>query len=643
MKMVHVSRISEFLFEHIIGRLCLSIALIVSNVALSAEINPDKTQKISQFNQYQGYSVPEYDGWQQSSQYVAVRDGTRLAVEITRPTLNGELVDKPLPLIWTHTRYHRAKDGGTGLNIDWAYLETIVKFGYVVVAVDVRGSGASFGQSQGWLGPKEAEDAYDITEWLAAQPFSDGNIGMYGGSYLGITQYFAASQKPPHLKAIFPEMAWFDEYDFTYPGGIYQVDLIGWWDTLTKALDHSVPFTWFGYEPFGRPVRRVDGDEDGTLLSAAIADHNLNRSMVDMWTGIPFRDSVDPRMKTRTHVERSPGMLSKEISDWGGGMYQIAGWFDSFPLDSILWLNNTNNPQKLLIGPWFHTERFLWDMATEHIRWYDYWLKGIDNGIMDEPRVRYWTLGAPEGQQWRTSDSFPLASEKRIAYFFSEGTGGTDSTNDRQLVPDRPLAPTAYDDYTIDYTTSSGASTRWTNTYGRPARACPLDECGDGGAYPDMAENDRKALTYTTAPFKADTEITGVPVVNIWLKSMAQDIDIFVYLEEVEPDGKSNYLTEGRLRASHRRTAKPPYNFLGLPWHSSYEQDIQPLTGEPVKLSIVILPISNIVDAGNRIRVAITGADAGNFRTLELSPPPGIRLFRDSARPSHIELPIIPK
>ena len=119
----------------------------------------------------------------------------------------------------------------------WPWLLTLLKYGYVIVSVDVRGSGASYGTFRGLFSPEETNDAYDITEWLAVQPWSDGNIGMYGRSYMGITQFMAASKAPPHLKAIFPEMSEFDHYSFVYPGGVFHDDFFRQWGNMIKKLD----------------------------------------------------------------------------------------------------------------------------------------------------------------------------------------------------------------------------------------------------------------------------------------------------------------------------------------------------------------------------------------------------------------------
>src|SRR6188474_682615 len=141
-------------------------------------------------------SAQQYDGWTRTSQYLTMRDGVRLATDIFRPTKGGVLHTEKLPVVWTHHRYHRAffrndslisYPGGFGRGMD-----LLLKSGYIIAAVDTRGGGASFGTQPGFFSPAESQDAYEVTEWLGRQPWSTGNIGMTGRSYLGITQLFAA-------------------------------------------------------------------------------------------------------------------------------------------------------------------------------------------------------------------------------------------------------------------------------------------------------------------------------------------------------------------------------------------------------------------------------------------------------------------
>ena len=175
---------------------------------------------VSRPGEYSGYSEAAYDGYERSSQYITMRDGVRLAVDLYRPMRAGELHDDPVPVVWTHHRYNRAYLWGRGDSIvDYIHgfgrgAPTMLAHGYAMAAVDTRSRGASFGTQQGYFSPKGAAAAYEITEWLAAQAWSTDRVGMMGRSYLGVTQLFAASEAPPSLAAIFPEMAAFDLYSF---------------------------------------------------------------------------------------------------------------------------------------------------------------------------------------------------------------------------------------------------------------------------------------------------------------------------------------------------------------------------------------------------------------------------------------------
>ena len=165
---------------------------------------------------------------------------------------------------------------------------------------------------------------------------------------------------------------------------------------------------------------------------------------------------------------------------------------------------------------------------------------------------------------------------------------------------------------------------------------------GGGFQYPDMTENDKKALTYTTGPMTEDLEVTGHPVVHLWISSTAEDGDLFVYLEEVDAEGFSHYITEGTLRASHRALHEPYYDNLGLPYHKSHEEDVITLTpGEPVELVFDMQPTSNIFDAGNRMRVTIACADKDNASTPELNPSPTVSVYRNKKLASYVSLPVV--
>jgi uncharacterized protein len=578
-------------------------------LAFAAPAFAQKTApKVSTFNHYSGYSEAVYDGWKRTSQYVATRDGTRLAVDIYRPTLKGKVAEERLPVVWTHHRYQRAAfdpKGKLSMNLsDW--LLEVLKHGYVVVAVDARGSGASFGVFEGMFSTRETHDAYDITEWLAAQPWSNGKVGMYSRSYLGITQYMAASQEPPHLKAIFPEVAGTDWYDLLYHGGIYHGPFIEFWTKLVKELDVD------------HPAAPVDADRDRSLLKAAVAEHRKNRDAAELYAAMPFRDSVDPRSGVPVWRDWTPITYLRQIRESKVAVYGLAGWYDRYLRDQTLLFRNLDPKlRKLTVGPWTHTQEDHMDFAAEHLRWWDYWLKGIDNHVMDDAPVHYYVMGEPGATAWHSAPAWPLPQEKRTAYYFGPG---------KSLGTAAPQGQ-GRDEKTVDYSAAVDPDPRWS-----------LET-----RFPELSAHDAKGLSYTTPPLTAPLEVTGYPLVHLWISSSATDADLFVYLEEVDAKGRSRYVSEGMLRASNRATADPGYDTAGLPWHRGNRADRQPLKpGEPVELVFDLYPTSTRFAAGHRLRVTVTGADARNARTPRLSPPPRLTLYREAGRTSYVELPVIP-
>jgi hypothetical protein len=565
--------------------------------------------KVSSFGRYEGYSEAAYDGWSRSSRYVAVRDGTRIAVDVFRPTRAGKVAEEKLPVVWTHNRYRCAQveDGTTYRILDtFDWLEEVLRHGYVVACVDARGSGASFGRFEGMFSTKETQDAYDITEWLGTQSWSNGKVGMYGRSYLAMTQYMAAAQKPPHLKALFPEVGGTDMYELLYKGGIYHGPFIEMWTTLVRQMDVD------------NPAPPVDEDRDGSLLKAAIEEHKSNRNAADLNASLPYRDSVDPVSGAMPFRDWTPITYFKEIQESNVAIYYLAGWYDRYLRDQLIAYRNLRNPQRLSIGPWTHTQRDHFEFAAEHLRWWDYWLKGIDNGVTQEDPVHYYVMGAPEDKAWRSAKTWPLPQEKRTAYWFA---------NDGSLGTSIPKAKGAKDEYTVDYTTAIDPDPRWN-----------IER-----EFPDLSANDAKALTYTTPPLTAPLEITGHPVVHLWLSASAPDADVFVYLENVDEKGHSHYVTEGMLRASNRATADPGINLLGLPYHRGLKSDRADLTpGQPVELVIDLFPTSTLFQPGHRLRVTITGADKANARTPQQNPPPKLTIWREPGKASYVELPVIP-
>ena len=245
---------------------------------------------------------------------------------------------------------------------------------------------------------------YDMVEWFAAQPWCDGNVGMFGRSYVGIIQYWTATQAPPHLKAIAPHMATFDGYEGAYQGGILLEEFIRGYQMGNVFYDTVM---------LAPPV---DEDIDGSMLAEAVEEHKLNGDIYEQTVAVPYRNSFNPITENYAY-KGSTSHYIDEIKQSGMAVYHWSGWFDLFGGAPFLWFNNLTNPQKVIVGPWTHMEQHEFDWAAEHLRWYDYWLKGIDNGIMDEPPILYYVMGAPEGENWRTTDEWPLPNEVPTNYY----------------------------------------------------------------------------------------------------------------------------------------------------------------------------------------------------------------------------------
>jgi putative CocE/NonD family hydrolase len=626
-------------------------ALLVCSLLVTACEGPEPAPpapvddgRVSEFGRYEGYSEARFDEWVTTSLYVEMRDGVRLAVDVTRPAVNGVAVDEPLPVVWTHSRYHRNPGALVRMfNPDvppedlpvirsmvdaQGDLQQLVRHGYVVASAGVRGSGASYGTYEGLFSEEETADAVELIGWIADQPWSDGNVGMFGGSYLGITQYMAASGNPQPLKAIFPNVAALDMYDLVYPGGVMRDDMMEHWGELTRDLDVNVP------------APPVDDDIEGVQLREAMEEHLDNWDVGEQYSAGRFRDHDTP---DHAWMKHGPTRVLDEVLNAGIPAYHWNGWYDVFVTDATLWFANYRGPQKLGIGAWSHAgmpdsllmaERARLGTVEQH-RWFDYWLKGIDNGVLDEPPIHYAVMVDPGEWTWASASSWPPASEAREFRFGEGSSGSVNSVNDGVLVPAaaaNAAGSGGADEYTVDPTTTTGTSTRWDNAVG----AAPNME------YPDLRDNDARSLTYTTDPLEADLTVAGHPVATLYVSSSARDADFFVLLEEVYPDGRSRYVTEGVLRASHRSQDTAPWDNLDLPFQRSFAADVDPLPADrPGALVMDLHPTATVFNAGNRIRVTIMGADADNAEEV-YDVPPTVRVHRSAEYPSGIVLPVAP-
>ncbi len=582
---------------------------------------------------------PPYKEVRRTSVYIPMPDGVKLAADVYLPKDLPE--GEKLPAILIQTRYVR------GMAVRWPFkrllrgrfddtIRYMVRRGFAWVYVDARGSGASFGSRDCPFSPEETEDGYRVVDWIVRQPWSDGQVGAWGNSYTGGTAVLLASTKHPAVKAVMPRYAFFDLYaEAVFPGGLELTWLTDTWGRLSHALDTNQVWLFAGeiakLAVYG--IRPVKGDME--QLQDAVAEHGENGNLSQLVRGITFRDDR-PAERPEIEIDSiSPHTHMDAINASGAAMYFYSGWFDASAVLSEIhfYLNSTDPGKKLTIGPWDHggysnispftiIRKPRFDRDGEIWRFFAHHLKGIDTGIADEPSVHYYTMGE---EVWKTSDSWPPEGLRMTPFYFAEN---------HRLDPGPPEAEDAADRYRADYSVGTGEVNRWFSLVNPKHR--PI-------VYPTRRWVDKKLLTYTTPPLEDDLEVTGHPRVTLYVESDAEDGAFFVYLEDVFPMGRVQYVTEGVLRAVHRELSDetPPYRSPN-PYRTFRRKDARPLVPHrPAKLVFDLIPTSYLFKKGHALCIALAAADRDNFAVLPETPPE-LRYHRSRARPSHVLLPVMP-
>lgn len=368
---------------------------------------------------------PDYD---RTSLYVPVRDGTRLAVNIYRPATDEKAVTEKLPVIFVFTPYRVRYTDEKGVVQEIALsdrlaLRSLIRAGYVVAVADIRGKGASFGHRRGFQDRTEAQDGYDLVEWLAKQDFSTGKVGMLGCSYLGGTTMHTATTAPPSLKAVFIGASDLDKYSFVRNGGI---------TAQFNTRPDEEPEVDLASIP-------ADADLDGSMLRAAVAEHSANTPMGPLWYDMPYRDSVSKFTGNAFWQEVGAYRYFDAIRDAGIATYFWGNWHDEPTAQVILGAANLGG--KFLAGPGDHcVPPKGFDFSGEVVRYFDHHLKGIANGIEDEPRATYWVEGP---DVYERSDQLPGVRSSPVPIYLNGGKGGT--------LDFSPSGTAASDSFTVDY------------------------------------------------------------------------------------------------------------------------------------------------------------------------------------------------
>lgn len=560
--------------------------------------------------------------------YVETADHIRLAVDLfTRAGLGP---DAKLPTLFVATRYWRAREGDLLSDVQRRWIAA----GYAVVNADVRGTGASFGQWYMPYSPQEARDLGFLANWIGRQAWSNGAVVMTGNSYPGTTPLLAAAHGSPALRAIAPKFSDFDMYaDLLWPGGVVAEDLIVRWGRLVRGLDLNQPETGDGTSTGVRPV---DGPEGPSLLARAVEEHRKNPwSFERVGDEVVFKDQRSSHMHGMNIEQGAVYSHDARIEQSGIPIFGWGSWLDSGIAQGLLNRYMTlANPQLTIIGPWTHGAHananvFAPDAALEppgavQDQWVycflDHYASRAHEAVPTR-RIVYFTMGE---NRWKSTEVWPLpGSRPRRFYLDAQNT----------LAPEVPAAA-AMDSYPVDFEATTAPDNRWATQAGAPR----ID-------YGDRAQADARLLIYTSAPLTAKLEITGQPVVRLNVISNRADGNFIVYLEDVLPDGRVIYLTEGELRAIHRQlsTRPGPYK-TSYPNRTYAQKDAAPLIpGELASLVFQLQATSVSLEPGHRLRLAVAGADKGTFLRLPVNGEEvTLKVSHGGRQPSYIEVPEIP-
>ena len=604
---------------------------------------------------------------------VPMRDGIRLATDVYLPSRDGEALPGPFPVILERTPYGKTRDSRSERSVaepDRAksraeVARLFVDRGFVVVYQDNRGRYDSEGEYVKYL--DNVEDGYDTCAWIVEQPWCDGQIGTKGLSYAAHTQAALASAGAPGVAAMFVDSGGFSN---AYQGGIRQ----GGTFELKQA-------TWAYRNALVSP--EVLADDDLRRKMEAVDIHEWFRNMP--WAPGRSPVSLAPDYEEYLFEQwtngdfdeywQHPAIYAEGFWDvWPDApMVHMSSWFDPYPrtaTDNYVGLARLKRgPVRLILGPWTHGDRSLTyagdvdfgpaatidgQLATDfwelRLRWFEHWLRNVENGVGEEPAVRYFVMGGGSGRRnedgrmdhggrWRTADDWPIPGSVEQPYYL--GVGG-------MLTAEPPDVESASRSYRYDPanpvpsiggTITSGAPIMEGGAYDQ--REGP-EFFGSTAPYRPLAERP-DVLVFQTAPLDADVEVTGPVVAKLFISSDCPDTDFTAKLVDVYPpnedypEGYAMNITDGIIRVRYRDSWRDPE--LMTP-------------GEVYEVTIEAFPTSNLFAVGHRIRIDVSSSNYPHFDlNFNTGEPEGLAtgsrvanntVFMDRSRPSHVILPIVP-
>jgi putative CocE/NonD family hydrolase len=531
---------------------------------------------------------------------VMTSDSVALATDVYMPDEKG-----PFPTVFIRTAY-----GKTQYNI---FANFFAVNGYAVVVQDIRGKWSSAGDMIPFI--SEQADGLQTLSWIEAQPWCDGNIGMWGASYLSYCALAVASSTPASLKTIFCISGWLNGENINSPGG---------------ALHWMLILTWTLHE--------------ATQKYRDIADYDID----ELFNHTPLQNTM-ASVGIDDPVFSNPDTLGSVHHDFAGiqiPIFHITGWYD-FVYPAALNVyekvsGNSNHFQKLMIGPWTHDQ--VWTTYTQcgdedfgeaaamgieklnnlAVRWFDRWLKGIDNGITSEPPVEVFHMGR---NQWEQYSRWPLQEVTSEQWYIASDGSANSLNGDGALTNSLPEYEHPYDSFVYDpmdpVPTLGGANFHFFTDILGVKDQRPIEQRSD-------------VLVYTSEPLAADLDICGPVRVILYAATEAKDTDFTAKLVEVRRDGYARNIVEGIVRAGYRNS---------LDEHELLEP------GEIYQLTIDLGATAIHIEEGHNLRLEISSS---NFPKYDRNPNTGEaswvairyetasqKVYHDSGHPSHIVLPVI--
>ena len=541
-----------------------------------------------------------------------MRDGVELSSDIYRPRARG-----PFPTVLFRTPYSNNSD------VMISRARSLANVGYVCVVQDIRGRWDSDGDYYPFV--NDGVDGYDTQEWIGAQEWSNGKIGMAGGSYVALVQWQSAVHRSRYLTCMAPRVIATDFFGgLVFPGGAFQLNVLVTWGMRTNGRT-------------GQSIEYHDWTEAFRHLPMAQMDRLAGRDL-DFWQDWVEHPTYDDYWKAMD--------VEGRWDEIAAPAFNMGGWYDLYAPDSFTNFNGLRlhggtpeaRQSKLIVGPWPHGlsessktgdvdfgAGSLADLDGMETRWFDYWLKGIDNGIVDEPPLRLFIMGVNE---WRDEREWPLARTAWQKWFFHSGGGANSVRGDGRLSLDAPADEQA-DHFVYDprfpVQTRGGAN-------------CCSSHIVPWGPYDQRdVEMRTDVLCYTSAPLERDMEVTGPIRAVLYAATDGLDTDWTVKLVDVAPNGYAMNLCDGILRARYRESRTDP-TLLN--------------PGQVYRYEIEVGVTGNVFKRGHAVRVEISSS---NFPRFDRNPNTGHAFGKDAelrtarqtvehsrSHPSHVVLPMIP-